>query len=182
MAISTDIASVVREALDRADIRYFVRSVVDEDGDQFDDFLIRYSYDQRVHSEIDYMVVVQSYTDNAKILTIRGSNTIYYPLDRRAQLLEAINEFASRYRNPKVVLITSDEILQTRSEVHFPVSSGITAEIFDAFLGDFLSANFQFLRWMADTDHGRNIPPDEDDGAPEASDGVADATETEDDD
>ena len=48
MAISTDIASVVREALDRADIRYFVRSVVDEDGDQFDDFLIRYSYDQRV--------------------------------------------------------------------------------------------------------------------------------------
>ena len=167
MAVSTDITAVVRSALDNADFVYFTRSFLDEDGDRFDDFLIRYSYDHRAKTEIDYLVKVQTYADGARILTIQGNNTHVYDLDRRPQMLEAIHEYSSRYHNPKVVLTTNETVLHVRTEVHYPVRSGLLEAMFDVLLRDFASANFAFLRWLADTDHGRQIPADEDEHPPE---------------
>ena len=82
-------------------------------------------------------------------------------------MLEAIHEYSSRYRNPKVVLTTNETVLQVRTEVHYPVRSGLSEAMFDVLLRDFASANFAFLRWLADTDHGRQIPADEDEHPPE---------------
>jgi len=154
---------VIRTALDQSKFSFFQRSFSDDDGDRVDEFLVRYNYDRRAKTEIDYLLSLVTYANGAKILAIFGSNTHYYEHDQRNQLLEALQQYLSRHNNPKVVLRTLDTVLQTRTEAHYPVSSGLSEEIFTALFSDFRSANYSFLRWMNETDHGRQIPADDDD-------------------
>ncbi len=163
MGVSTDVATVIRTALDQSKLSFFQRSFSDDDGDRVDDFLVRFKYDRRAKTEIDYLLSLVTYADGTKILTIFGSNTHFYEHDQRNQLLEALQQYLSRFRNPKVVMRTLDTVLQTRTEAHYPVSSGLSEEIFTEWFSHFRSANFSFLRWMNKTDHGRQIPPDDDD-------------------
>ncbi len=163
MGVSTDVATVIRTALDQSKFSFFQRSFSDDDGDRVDDFLVRYNYDRWAKTEIDYLMSLMTYADGTKILTIFGSNTHYYEHDQRNQLLEALQQYLSRFRNPKVVMQTLDTVLQTRTEAHYRVNAGLSEEIFTALFSDFRSANYSFLRWMNETDHGRQIPPDDDD-------------------
>ena len=163
MGVSTDVATVIRTALDQSKFSFFQRSFSDDGGDRVDEFLVRYNYNRRAKTEIDYLLSLVTYANGAKILAIFGSNTHYYEHDQRNQLLEALQQYLSRHNNPKVVLRTLDTVLQTRTEAHYPMSSGLSEEIFTALFSDFRSANFSFLRWMNETDHGRQIPADDDD-------------------
>jgi len=163
VGVSTDVATVIRTALDQSKFSFFQRSFSDDDGDRVDEFLVRYSYDKRAKTEIDYLLSLVTYADGAKILAFFGSNTHFYDHDRRNQLLEALQQYLSRFRNPKVVLRSTDPVLQTRTEAHYPVNSGLSEEIFTELFSDFRSANYSFLRWMNETDHGRQIPADDDD-------------------
>ena len=163
MGVSTDVATVIRTALDQSKFSFFQRSISEDDGVRVDEFLVRYHYDRRAKTEIDYLLSLVTYADGAKILDIFGSNTHFYEHEQRNQLLEALQQYLSRFRNPKVVMRTLDTVLQTRTEAHYPVTSGLSEEIFLALFSDFRSANFSFLRWMNETDHGRQIPADDDD-------------------
>lgn len=163
MSVSTDVATIIRTALDQSEFVFYQKSFTNDAGVRVDDFLVRYSYNGLVKTEIDYLLSLMTYADGAKILAFYGSNTHFYEHDQRNQLLEALQQYLSRHNNPKAVLRTRDTVLQTRTEAHYPVNSGLSEEIFTALFSDFRSANYSFLRWMNETDHGRQIPADDDD-------------------
>lgn len=68
MGVSTDVATVIRTALDQSKFSFFQRSFSDDDGYRVDEFLVRYSYDKRAKTEIDYLLSLMTYADGAKIL------------------------------------------------------------------------------------------------------------------
>ncbi|MFZ4386295.1 MAG: hypothetical protein ACOYOM_15305, partial [Chloroflexota bacterium] len=84
MGVSTDVATVIRTALDQSKFYFYEKSFTNDAEVRVDEFLVRYSYDRRAKTEIDYLLSLMTYADGAKILAFYGSNTHFYEHDQRS--------------------------------------------------------------------------------------------------
>jgi len=164
MEITTDIAGVVRSVL-ASKFRFYEHTLPGRDGYEGCHFLVAFPYDPRVRTEFLYFIDIDEYPDGSRWLRFRAENSHFHQPEKRAFLVEMAQSYHFEHLVPKVVVREGNGVMKTYTEANHAVGSGIAPGIFENWMQRFMAANFHYLQWLEDTDHGHRIP-----AAPPAAD------------